>query len=166
MLVNSDPGENSRARKERQPYPFTFIIVDLNLFWYCLLICYDTVLHVGNPGLSLDVGTCTCTCTLSHVVGWSRVRAPAVPNKGVTIGTGCFLAKSSTLSGYNQDWLTRCQDNVTGWYICFLCLRHGASVLCLGRTVTDDDPGLERTKRRRKIHGGPTIRELLRLRRG
>jgi len=35
------------------------------------------------------------------------------------------------------------------------------SFLCLGHTVTDDGPGLERTKRRRTIHGGPTIRELL-----
>ena len=36
---------------------------------------------------------------LSVVVGRSWVRAPAAPNQGVQIGTGCFLAKRSALRG-------------------------------------------------------------------
>ena len=28
-----------------------------------------------------------------------------------------------------QDWLARCQDNVTVWFTRGRCLRHGASVL-------------------------------------
>ena len=56
----------------------------------------------------------------------SRIRTPAGPNH---IDTGGFLAKRSALRGLSQDWLTWCQANVTGWCICDLRLRHGASVL-------------------------------------
>ena len=54
--------------------------------------------------------------------------------KGVQNGAGCFLAKRSALRGYNQDWVARCQDNVTGWCIRVLWLRKGASVLAALKT--------------------------------
>ena len=51
--------------------------------------------------------------------------SPRSRAKGVNTGIGCFLAILSALSGYNQDWLARVHDNVTGWCIRVLCLRHG-----------------------------------------
>ena len=51
--------------------------------------------------------------------------------------TDCFLARRPVLRGQTQDWLARCQDNVTGWFIRAFCLRHGAAraLLCLMQQV-------------------------------
>ena len=68
------------------------------------------------------------------VVGRSRFEPRPRKNIGVIIGGGCFLARPSTLRGQHQDWLARCQDNVTGWFARVLCLRHGASVLAALKT--------------------------------
>ena len=46
-----------------------------------------------------------------------------IPFKSILVLSDCLLARRSTLRGWDQDWLARCQDNVTGWCTC-VCTEH------------------------------------------